>query len=135
MTFSIVGYDLKADQVGIGLTTVTMAAGGTCPSYSPSGDIVVVQAFGNPVAGVAGVRALEAREGLDNAVAAMRTADPSFAYRQIGIVTRNGELFAHTGENANADLVRHDILVLLPVVLQRHPVLFADVVARTTSSR
>ena len=100
MTFSIVAYDAEADQVGIGLTTVTMAAGGTCPSYSPSGDIVVVQAFGNPVAGVAGARALEAGQGLDNAVAVMRDSDPSFDYRQIGIVTRDGALFSHTGENA-----------------------------------
>lgn len=100
MTFSILGYDADADQVGIGLATVTMAAGGTCPSYSPSGDVVVVQAFGNPKAGIAGVRALEASGGIDGAVAAMRHADPFYSYRQVGIVTRDGGLFGHTGENA-----------------------------------
>ena len=100
MTFSIVGYDAEADQVGIGLTTVTMAAGGTCPSYSPSGDIVVVQAFGNPKAGIAGVRALEANSGLEGAVAAMRGSDSSYSYRQVGIVTRDGALYSHTGEDA-----------------------------------
>ena len=135
MTFSIVGYDLKADQVGIGLTTVTMAAGGTCPSYSPSGDIVVVQAFGNPAAGVAGVRALEAGKGLNNAVAAMRTADPSFSYRQIGIVTRNGELFSHTGENARpwAGHIQGDNFVAMGNVLTGGAVVDAMADAFSTS--
>ncbi|MDD9917949.1 MAG: DUF1028 domain-containing protein [Rhodospirillaceae bacterium] len=136
MTFSIVGYDAAADQVGIGLTTVTMAAGGTCPSYSPSGDIVVVQAFGNPVAGIAGVRALEAGQGLDRAVAAMRESDPSFDYRQIGIVTRDGALFSHTGENARpwAGHIQGDDFVAMGNVLVSGDVVDAMAAAFTASA-
>lgn len=136
MTFSIIGYDAEADQVGIGLATVTMAAGGTCPSYSPSGDIVVVQAFGNPKAGIAGVRALETGEGLERAVAAMRDADASFDYRQIGIVTRDGALFGHTGENARpwAGHIEGDAFVAMGNVLVDGTVVEAMAAAFTASS-
>lgn len=136
MTFSIIGYDAEADQVGIGLTTVTMAAGGTCPSYSPSGDIVVVQAFGNPKAGIAGVRALETGDGLEGAVAAMKESDSSYSFRQVGIVTRGGALYSHTGTDARpwAGHIQGDDFVAMGNVLVSGAVVDAMAQAFTASA-
>ncbi|MBT6277366.1 MAG: hypothetical protein HOI95_24950, partial [Chromatiales bacterium] len=54
MTFCLLGYCQRTGQTGIGYTTVTLAGGGTSPFYTYSGDIVVVQAYGNIRTAIAG---------------------------------------------------------------------------------
>ena len=100
MTYTVLGYCPKTDQVGIGLTTVTIAAGGTCPFYSYGGDILVVQAYVNQRPAIEGARACD--EGLDRdaILERMAAADPHFEYRQVGVMRRAGEGFALTGEQA-----------------------------------
>ena len=59
MTYCILGRCTETGQTGIAYTTVTLAGGGTSPFYSYSGDIVVVQAYGNIRTAIAGARALD----------------------------------------------------------------------------
>lgn len=100
MTFTVLGYCPRTDQVGIGLTTVTIAAGGTCPFYSYGGDIIVVQAYGNQLPAIEGARAAD--EGLrkEEILARMAAVDPNFNFRQVGVMRRSGEAFAVTGDKA-----------------------------------
>jgi len=100
MTFTILGHCPKTDQVGIGITSVTIAAGGTCPFYSYGGDIVVVQAYGNQVPAVAGAKAADEGLSKKEILARMAQADPSFEFRQVGVMRRTGEAFAITGDRA-----------------------------------
>jgi len=100
MTFCILGYCPDSDQTGIGYTTVTLAGGGTSPFYSYGGDIVVVQAYGNIATAVQGARALDAGSAPEDAMTAMCKADPAIEYRQIGIMTRDGQSLARTGSKA-----------------------------------
>jgi uncharacterized Ntn-hydrolase superfamily protein len=100
MTFSMLGYCPQADQVGIALTSVTIGAGGTCPFYSYCGDIAVVQAYGNQRPAIVGARALEEGLEMSGVVSRMEASDPSFTYRQVGLMRRSGEAFALTGSNA-----------------------------------
>ncbi len=100
MTFSMLGYCPRADQVGIALTSVTLAAGGTCATYSYAGDISVVQAYGNQRPAIIGARALEEGVAMADVVARMQAADPHFDFRQVGLMRRSGEGFALTGSNA-----------------------------------
>jgi uncharacterized Ntn-hydrolase superfamily protein len=100
MTFSMLGYCQRTDQVGIALTSVTIGAGGTCPFYSYAGDIAVVQAYGNQRPAVVGARALEEGLEMPDVVSRMEAADPHFDFRQVGLMRRSGEVFALTGINA-----------------------------------
>lgn len=100
MTYSILGFCPDADQVGIGYTTVTLAGGGTSPFYSYSGDIVVVQAYGNQHTAIAGARALDAGLSMADVETAMQQADANYDYRQVGIMRRSGESYVRTGPQA-----------------------------------
>jgi len=100
MTFCILGHCTDSGQTGIGYTTVTLAGGGTSPFYSYSGDIVVVQAYGNIATAMHGARTLDAGGSTADALAAMIEVDPAIEYRQIGILTRDGSALARTGANA-----------------------------------
>lgn len=100
MTFSILGHCRRTDQVGIAYTTVTLAGGGTSPFYSYSGDIVVVQAYGNQQCAIVGARALDEGCGQAETLRRMQASDDAFAYRQIGVMPRDGKPFAVTGGNA-----------------------------------
>ena len=94
MTFCILGHCTDSGQTGIGYTTVTLAGGGTSPFYSYSGDIVVVQAYGNIATAMHGARTLDAGGSTADALAAMIEVDPAIEYRQIGILTRDdGQIY------------------------------------------
>ncbi len=98
MTFSILGHCQKTGQIGLALTSVTMGVGGISPCYGYGGDIVVVQAKGNPRAAIAGVRALDEGRSLENALASVAAADDHVEYRQIAIMRRDGAVIARTGQ-------------------------------------
>lgn len=132
----MLGYCRRSDQVGIALTSVTIGAGGTCPFYSYGGDIAVVQAYGNQRPAVVGARALE--EGLDmsEVVSRMEASDQDFAFRQIGLMRRSGELFALTGSNARpwAGHIAGDGFVVMGNVLAGREVVEAMATAFTENT-
>ncbi|MDP7548817.1 MAG: DUF1028 domain-containing protein [Alphaproteobacteria bacterium] len=98
MTFSILGHCPETGQIGLALTSVTMGVGGISPCYGYGGDIVVVQAKGNPRAAIAGVRALDEGCSLQDTLARVAAADGHVAYRQIAIMRRDGAVIARTGQ-------------------------------------
>ena len=97
MTFSIFGHCPDTGQIGLALTSVTMGVGATSPFYGYGGDIVVVQARGNPNSAIAGARALDQGASAQEAVDAIVAADPDKEQRQIGILRRDGQMLGRTG--------------------------------------
>jgi uncharacterized Ntn-hydrolase superfamily protein len=118
MTFTILGYCPRTDQVGIGLTTVTIAAGGTCPFYSYGGDIIVVQAYGNQLPAIEGARAADEGLGKDEILARMAAVDPSFNFRQVGVMRRSGEALPWAGHVVGDGLVAMGNVLAGPEVVQ-----------------
>lgn len=98
MTFSIFGHCPDTGQIGLALTSVTMGVGATSPFYGYGGDIVVVQARGNPNSAIAGARALDQGATAAEAVDAITAADPDKEQRQIAILRRDGQMIGRTGE-------------------------------------
>jgi uncharacterized Ntn-hydrolase superfamily protein len=97
MTFTVVGRCERTGQVGVGLTTVSIAAGGLCPFYTQRGDIVVSQAFASARVGHVIAQALEAGAAPGDALNRAKDLDPHFAFRQVVVVPRSGENVAFTG--------------------------------------
>ncbi len=97
MTFSIFGHCPETGQIGLALTSVTMGVGATSPFYGYGGDIVVVQARGNPHSAIAGARALDNGASVEEALAAIIAADPDKEQRQIAILRRDGQMIGRTG--------------------------------------
>ena len=97
MTFSIFGHCPETGRIGLALTSVTMGVGATSPFYGYGGDIVVVQARGNPRSAVAGAQALDAGASLEGALDAIIAADADIEERQVAILRRDGGMTARTG--------------------------------------
>ncbi|MEM7749529.1 MAG: DUF1028 domain-containing protein [Pseudomonadota bacterium] len=136
MTFSMLGYCPRADQVGIALTSVTIGAGGTCPFYSYGGDIVVVQAYGNQRPAVVGARAFDEGLAMPDVVSRMEASDENFSFRQIGLMRRSGEVFALTGRDARpwAGHITGDGFIMMGNVLAGREVIEAMAAAFTERS-
>lgn len=97
MTFSILGHCTETGQVGLALTSVSIGVGGISPTYGHSGGIVVVQAKGNPRAGLAGARVLDGGGSAEEALAAIVGADVDPEERQIAVMDRGGGIGVRTG--------------------------------------
>lgn len=97
MTFTILAHDPDADQVGIGIATVSLAVGGLCPFTTLAGDIVTSQAFARPELGLLVARMLSEGADMPTIEQALTAADPHIGHRQIGIIHRDGSLHAFSG--------------------------------------
>lgn len=97
MTFTVVARCDRTGQTGIGLTTVSIAAGGLCPFYTRGGDIVVSQAYAAPRVGLRVVSGMEAGETPQVAIAAAQAMDGDPSFRQIMVLGRTGATVAYTG--------------------------------------
>jgi uncharacterized Ntn-hydrolase superfamily protein len=97
MTFSIFGHCPETGQIGLALTSVTMGVGATSPFYGYGGDIVVVQAKGNPQSAVAGAQTLDNGASAEEAIAAIIASDIDVEQRQLAILRRDGQMAGRTG--------------------------------------
>lgn len=97
MTYTIMGLCGETGQVGIGITTVSLAVGGLCPFYTNDGDIISSQAFAEHKVGLEVVRLLNTGSPLADFQTALESYDQNLSYRQVGVLKRSGEVFVHTG--------------------------------------
>ena len=72
-----------------------------CPTVSRHGDIVCSQAYTNRRLGALGARCLSDGMGVDETMARLADDDASFGFRQVAIVSKAGEVAAHTGEDCS----------------------------------
>jgi uncharacterized Ntn-hydrolase superfamily protein len=97
MTFTIVARDPKTGQLGIALTTSPMAVGGRCPNIRSNMAAVSTQAATNPALGPLALELLGMGFTPQKVLQELAGADDQYAWRQIGIVDREGRSAVHTG--------------------------------------
>jgi uncharacterized Ntn-hydrolase superfamily protein len=97
MTYSIVARD-AGGQLGVAVQTAMFNVGAVVPWARPGVGAVATQAFGEPAYGARCLDALESGASAADALAAAVAADPMPALRQVGVVSADGTVAAHTGE-------------------------------------
>ncbi len=125
MTFTIMGFCDEPRQVGIGLATVSLAAGGIAPFVTTDGDIVSSQAYAQPTVGLRAVQLLNDTASFAEMQQELEANDPFFRYRQVGVVKRSGDIFVYTGDNTRpwaGHVVGRDHLAMGNVLAGEHVV-------------
>lgn len=98
MTFTVLARDPETGRLGIGLATYSLAVGGYCPFIKARLGAVTTQAFAEPRLGPLALRLLAMGYTPPKVLSELGTSDPGWAYRQVGIVDRDGVAAVHTGE-------------------------------------
>jgi uncharacterized Ntn-hydrolase superfamily protein len=98
MTYSIVARDPRTGALGIAVQTCYFAAGSVVPWARPDVGAVATQAFAEPAYGPRTLDAIERGADAGTALQAARSADPAHVMRQVGVVDRNGNADAFTGD-------------------------------------
>ena len=99
MTYTIMGRCQHTGRIGYGIATVSLNVGVVCPAVSRSGDLIVSQAYTNRRLKAEGARRLDDGLSAEHLMAHLETTDRHFSYRQTGILKRNGDLAAHSGDH------------------------------------
>ncbi len=97
MTYTVIARDSKTGQLGIGIATYSLAVGASCPFVRPGVGAVSTQAATFAAHGPRLLDLLEEGLEADKAIEVLRSEDEHFEYRQIGVVTAQGQTLAHTG--------------------------------------
>lgn len=101
MTYTIMGHCPKTGQTGLAIATVSLNVAAICPAVSRHGDLVCSQAYTNRRLGVLGARCLSDGISVTETMARLAADDGSFGFRQVAIVSKAGEVAAHTGEDCS----------------------------------
>lgn len=97
MTFSIAALCPRTREFGCALATSSMAAGGRAPFVAPGVGVVLSQARSDPRLGILGLKRLEAGRSAQETLADMLASTPHSAWRQLGVVDREGRIAEFTG--------------------------------------
>lgn len=97
-TFTIVGRCERTGLLGIALTSSPLSAAARCIFIKANVGAISTQAYTNPALGPLGLRLLEMGFSAEKVIAELKATDPSFEYRQIGIVDQTGRSAVFTGE-------------------------------------
>ena len=97
MTYSIIGRCARTGQLGLGITTFSLAVGGRCEGVAANVGICKTQAFPNRTNDPLAISLLA--QGLLPArvMAVLAANDREHEFRQIAIMDREGRVAAHTG--------------------------------------
>lgn len=105
-TFSIVGRCERTGMLGVGIATHAYAVGSRCPFVRARLGAVATQAITDPRLGPSALHLLETGYSAHQALEVLVASDHHRAHHQIGIVDRDGNSAARTGE-ANKDWAGH----------------------------
>ncbi len=97
MTFSIAGLCPRTGEIGLALTTSSMAAGARAMMLSPGRGAVFAQARSDPRLAAIGHAALKAGHTAPQALASMLAGNPLAEWRQLGVLDRSGAAAHATG--------------------------------------
>ncbi|WP_108664137.1 DUF1028 domain-containing protein [Euzebya rosea] len=98
-TFSIVGADPDAGDVGVAVQSKFLAVGAIVPWARGGVGAAAVQAFPDVTVGPRALDRLAAGEDPDAVLDALVRADPMASQRQTGLVAADGRAASHTGED------------------------------------
>src|SRR5262245_33996072 len=97
MTFSIIARCPHTGRLGLGIATFSIGAGGRCEGILAGVGICKTQAFTNRGNDPLAIELLAQGYGPAQVMHLLEQNDPDHAYRQIGIIDRDGNGVAHTG--------------------------------------
>lgn len=97
MTFSIAAFCRRTREFGCATATSSMAAGNRVPFVAPGAGVVLSQARTDPRLGILGLKRLEAGRSARETLADMIASTPHSAWRQLGVVDRDGGVAEFTG--------------------------------------
>jgi uncharacterized Ntn-hydrolase superfamily protein len=96
-TYSIVACDLDSGQWGVAVQSKFLAVGSVVPWAEPGVGAIATQSYANPRYGPDGLALLRDGKSAEETIAALTTADPDDAHRQVGVVDGNGRGATFTG--------------------------------------
>lgn len=102
VTFTAVGRCPRTGRLGVATATKEMAVGGRVPFVQAHVGALATQAFTDPRLGTLALRQLELGHPAARVLQDIAQGDAHFAFRQFGIVDREGNAVAHTGERNSA---------------------------------
>ena len=97
MTFSIIARCPHTGRLGLGIATFSIGAGGRCEGILAGVGICKTQAYTNRGNDPLAIELLAQGHGPAHVMQMLEHNDPDHAYRQIGIIDREGNGVAHTG--------------------------------------
>lgn len=97
MTYTVAIRSFETGEIGVGITTCSIAVGGLCLFHSVKGDLVVSQAYASPDDGLIMKRALDEGRRPADGFELIRQADRHLSYRQILVFPVSGETLAYSG--------------------------------------
>jgi uncharacterized Ntn-hydrolase superfamily protein len=97
MTYTILGRCERTGRLGIGIATFSIAVGRYCRGARAMAGVTVTQAFAKETNNQLALRLLGQGFAAGSVLAQLKSNDPDFAYRQIGVVDRDGKSAAYTG--------------------------------------
>lgn len=102
MTFSIAGVCSRTGEIGMALTTSSMAAGARAMRLAPGYGAVFAQARSDPRLSALGVGLLEAGQSARATLDAMVASTSEAEWRQLGVIDAAGRTAHMTGERCVA---------------------------------
>lgn len=100
-TFSITARDEKTGQFGVAVSTKVPAVGCLCPFVKAGVGAIATQSFVNPYIGINGLKYLEEGLSAQEVMERIIKEDPEPAIRQFGIVDKQGNAVAFSGDKCD----------------------------------
>ncbi|WKA57784.1 DUF1028 domain-containing protein [Planococcus shenhongbingii] len=100
-TFSITARDEKTGQFGVAVSTKVPAVGCLCPFVKAGVGAIATQSFVNPYIGINGLKYLEEGLSAQQVMERILQEDPEPAIRQFGIVDKQGNAVAFSGDKCD----------------------------------
>ncbi len=97
MTFSIIARCPHTGRLGLGIATFSIGAGGRCEGIQAGIGICKTQAFTNRGNDPLAIELLAQGYAPAQVMKMLEQNDPDHAYRQIGIIDRDGNAVGHSG--------------------------------------
>jgi uncharacterized Ntn-hydrolase superfamily protein len=97
MTYSIVARDAETGEVGGAVQSRAFRSGAVVTWAAPGVGVVASQAFGERSYGPLGLELMGAGKTPEQALAALRVADPLAESRQVAMLAADGSVAVHTG--------------------------------------
>lgn len=98
MTYSIVARDAATGELGVAVQSHWFAAGEIVPWAEAGVGAVATQAMPDVAYGPLGLDLMRVRKPAPDVLRALRAGDDGEQHRQVGMVDRDGNAAAHTGE-------------------------------------
>lgn len=98
MTFSIIGYDRKTEEIGVAVQSKFIGVGAVVPWAKAGVGAIATQSFANPAYGPEGLELLEKGQTVDEVIKQLTESDEGRALRQVGVLDAKGKGAAYTGE-------------------------------------